>query len=456
MKFMPKLKRPKLSSVLYNSFYYILHAVLAALIILTPADLVVQTINNRNGPTPNKNANRVVIPGAYGVTAVIAILMLSLRITTNNNIIKAIPKTWIPVEKEDVKKKVRKMIVTSLNRSAVTAWESRPRVPEQPPIVVSRPMNPIDVVEPVGDSVERDDKKKRKFGILRKHASDSVSDDHTVTIPPPIPVWGEISHNGWSSPTSPDLPDLQYITVIRELPHLIEAKAVSIAPADTDSPSNPHLPDIRAVELLQRPAAMGLREYIGQLLSFGVIGSPATATSFLTEYEYARFSGRCLSETQFRDLMGHFAELLRSMNALSPEILTSLDIDGPESDIDDDKSSFTNSLTPRSRSLVSSGSTSSRSISGGTVRTGNARSIGTNNGTPSKRQEFGTAPVTPRSKQQTVSRSPSIDAFSQARRPHQGSSTSSSSSLRSPSQGSVIRLSDMHESGYTLTVSETR
>ncbi|KAL2070053.1 hypothetical protein VTL71DRAFT_14733 [Oculimacula yallundae] len=450
-----KLKRPKLSSILYNSFYYVLGAVLLGLIIITPADLVRQTINNRNGPTTDDIANKLVIPGAYLVTALIAAILFTIRVTTNNRIVKAIPKTWIPIEEDDVKKKVRKMIVTSLNRSAVTAWDSRPRVPEQPPIVVSEPTNRIDVVEPVGEPTPKANK-KRRLGMFRRTHSQLEPKDHTVVIPPPIPVWGDISHNGWSSPTSPDLPDLQYNTVIRELPHLIEAKAVSLAPADPDSSSNPPLPDIRAVDLLQRPAAMGLREYIGQLVSLGVIGSPVTATSFLTEYEYARFSGRYLSETQFRELMRHFAELLRSMKALSPEILTSLDIDGQESEIDDEKSSFTNSATPRSRSLASSRSASSRSVSGGTVRTGPTRSIGTTNDTPSKRQEFSTAPATPRSKKLMVSRSPSIDSFAQSRRPYQGSTGSSSSSLRSNSQGSVIRLSNMHETGYTLTVPRSR
>ncbi|KAL5318396.1 hypothetical protein ACEPPN_013456 [Leptodophora sp. 'Broadleaf-Isolate-01'] len=454
MKFKLKLKRPSLTSVLYHSFYGILGAVLLALILITPSDLVVQTKNSKNGPTPNKWANRLVIPGAYGLTAAIAIAIFGLRIVSNKQIINAIPKTWIPIEKDDVKKKVRKMIVASLSRSAVIAWDSRPRVPEQPSIVVSEPANRTDVVETMEQAADGRNRKEN-HGLFRRARSQLEPEDHTVTIPPPSPVWGNISHNGWSSPTSPDLPDLQYTTVVLELPHLIEAKAVSLAPADPESSSEPPLPDIRAVDLLQRPGGMGLREYIGQLVSLGVIGSPPTATSFLTEYEYARFSGRALSETQFRELMKHFAELLRSMNALSPAILTSLDIDGPENDMGDDQSSSTNLVTPRSRSLASSRSVSSHS-SEGTVRTGPSRSIGTTNGTPSKRQEFSTAPATPRSKKQVISRSPSMNSFAQSRRPYQGSNGSSNSSLRSTSQGSVIRLSNMHEDGYTLTLPRAR
>ncbi|KAH7346820.1 hypothetical protein BKA65DRAFT_503312 [Rhexocercosporidium sp. MPI-PUGE-AT-0058] len=453
MKLKPKLKRPSLSAVLYNSFYGILGAALLVLILITPSDLVIQTQNSRNGPTPNKWANRLVIPGAYGLTLAIGVCIFTLRIVSNRQTIKAIPKTWIPIEKDDVKKKVRKMIVQSLNRSAVLAWESRPRVHEQSSIVVSNPANRTDVetVEQAADGRN----KKEKHGLFRRSRSQLEPDDHTVTVPPPSPVWGEISHNGWSSPTSPDLPDLQYTTVVLELPHLIEAKAVSLAPPDPESPSDPPLPDIRALSLLQRSASMGLREYIGQLIEYGVVRSPTTATSFLIEYEYARFSGRALSEIRFRDLMRHFAELLRNMNSLSPAILASLDIDGSESDIDKNPSSLTTPATPRSRSLASSRSVNSHS-SEGTVRTGPTRSIGTTNGTPSKRLEFSTAPATPRSKKQVISRSPSINSFAQSRRPYQGSDSSSSSSLRSTSQGSVIRLSNMHEDGYTLTVPRAR
>jgi len=455
MKFKLKLKRPSLSAVLYRSFYLILGTVLIALIITTPADLIAQAKTSKNGPTPNKIANYLVVPGAYALTAFIAVIIFGVRLYTNSQIMKAIPKNWIPIEKDDVKKKVRKMIVASLTRSAVIAWDSRPRVPEQPAAVVSDPENRNDVARPAEGAADGRNKKE-KHGLFRRARSQLETEEHTVTIPPPSPVWGEISHNGWSSPTSPDLPDLQYTTVVQELPHLIEAKAVSLAPADPKSTSEPPLPDNRAVDLLQRPAAMGLREYISQLVSLGVIGSPPTATNFLTEYEYARFSGRALSETQFRELMRHFAELLRSMNALSPAILTSLNIDGQESDIDEDGSSSSTPVTPRSRSLASSRSFSSHDGSEGTIRTAPTRSIGTTNGTPSKRQEFSTAPATPRSKKQVISRSPSINSFAQSRRPYQRSSGSSSSSLRSTSQGSVIRLSNMHEDGYTLTVPRVR
>ncbi len=445
------MKLPKLFTVFYNAFYYILYLSLIGLIAVPAIDLTVQA--RKRGNSGPRVANYLVIPAGYGATAFCAIVLYLIRLGTNRRNLNAIPKTWIPVEKDDVKKKVRKMIVKSLSRSAVVAWDSRPRIPDRPAIVVSEPQNRVDIVESTSKAAEKEN--KAKHGFFRRVRSQMEPEEHTVTIPPPAPVWGDISHNGWSSPTSPDLPNLQYTTVILELPHLIEARAVSLAPADPKTSSDPPLPDIRAVDLIQRPASMGLREYIGHLVSLGVMTSPPVASGFLAEYEYARFSGRTLSEDQFRELMRRFANLLRSMGSISPAILTSLDVDGPESDIDDDVSSSLTPVTPRSRSLASSRSVSSCSSSGGTIRTGPARSSATN-GTPSKRQKFSTAPATPKSKKRIISRSPSINSFAQSRRPFNGSNESSGSSLRSMSQGSVIRLSDAHEDGFILAVPPSR
>ncbi|KUJ15415.1 uncharacterized protein LY89DRAFT_588159 [Mollisia scopiformis] len=328
------------------------------------------------------------------------------------------------------------MILAQLNRSATIAWDSRPRIPQEPTAIVSEP----ETKDPVAVSAEKEPVKEEHGLFHRTH----TTEEQVVTIPPPRPVWGDISHNGWSSPTSPDLPSLQYTTVILELPHLIEARAVSLAP--TNLQTDPPLPDARVVELLQRPAAMGLRDYIGQLSSMGVLTEPAATAEFLTQYEYARFSGRLLAEQQFRDLMGHFAELLRNMDTLGPAVLASLDI--VDSDIDDDGSSTT-PITPRSRSP-------NRSVSSheGTIRTAPSRHTDT---TPSKRQEFSTAPATPRSKKRVVSRSPSMNTFAQTRRPYAASS--SSESLRSTSESSVIKLSRSNTPGdlpYTLNIPGAR
>jgi hypothetical protein len=117
------------------------------------------------------------------------------------------------------------------------------------------------------------------------------------------------------------------------LPSLIEAKAVSLAPAESLSPVPPDpfdpshdlttysLPDTRVVEVLQRPASMGLREYIRHLTSLGAIYPAELGADFLALYERARFSSRDLHEADFRDLMHLFAEILRGMTSLAPLVL---------------------------------------------------------------------------------------------------------------------------------------
>ena len=148
------------------------------------------------------------------------------------------------------------------------------------------------------------------------------------------PAWGVISHPGWSSPCSPDLPNLHYEPVVRELSHLIEAKAVSLAPSDPLFSYEPDLnldgeeedaeapiPDPVAVELLQRPASMGLRDYLSHLATVGMVDLEPLASDFVARYEYARYSGEELDEGDFRALMGVFAEILRGMRPLDVGIV---------------------------------------------------------------------------------------------------------------------------------------
>ena len=351
----------------------------------------------------------------------------------------------------------RKMIDAGLRRSAAIAWASRPHAIPQPSNVVNNlDMGDNDVTIPGSKPGEDSKGKQKKHTFLRRHRSNTDKDDYVVAIPPHEPVWGEIAHNGWSSPTSPDLPHLQFTTVILEVPHLIEARAVSMAQPDSNSTTNPPIPEHQAVDILQRPAAMGLRDYIAHLTSIGVIATPTT--DFLAVYEYARFAPRPLTEPEFRSLMALFADLLRNVQPLNPAILESLDLGQPESDIDDDASSTS---TPRTRSIASVHTSSSRSGSEGTIHTAPSRRVGTDS-SPQKRSEFSTAPAIPRSRKSRngqarpmVPRSASMNSFAQSRRPYNASTGSSSLSLHSSSHGSVIRLSDTNESGqlpYTITI----
>jgi hypothetical protein len=274
----------RLERFLNNTGFSFFALVLVCLILLTPADAIYQCYET------NRLTNIFFITGAYVITLILAALIYATRIYTNRNALIGIPKAWIPVEKQDVNKSVRRLIKEGLARSAVIAYQARPR------------------------DVSTDE--------------DSFQSYKPLLIDSERPPWGHVEHPGWSSPASPDLPDLPYRTVILELPSLIEAKAVSLAPADALSPTLPDpglsthsLPDTRVVEVLQRPASMGLREYIRHLTSLGAIYPPELGADFLALYEAARFSPRELHEAEFRDLMHLFAEILRGMTSLAPPII---------------------------------------------------------------------------------------------------------------------------------------
>jgi hypothetical protein len=451
------MAHPRIFRIYYSTLFTSFSIVLLALLLITPADAINQALSN------NQLYNVFVIAGGYLLTLLLALIIYASRLYTNRTVIAGIPKTWIPVEKGDVRNSVRKMIVESLSRNAVIAWNARPRVLDH----ATRPAQDAQAQVVNVNSFQMTGTAIKHHKLLRRIRVATEKGEEGITMPPHHLVWGEIAHDGWSSPSSPDLPNLQYVTVILELPHLIEAKAVSLAPPDAASTTTPPMPDLRAVELLQRPAAMSLRDYISHLISLDILSPAIPVTNFLSAYETARFSSQPRTEKEFRELMRLFADILRGMTPLNPAILDSLD--AVESDIDADASSTTTSegLAPhshnrsrsRSRSLASSHAASSRSGSEGTIRTAPSRHrTTTRSSTLGPGPGFSTAPATPKSKKrdrerQVVERSPSLHSFAQTRRPYAVSQASSSSGLRSASGESVIKLNKNSEPGdlpYTL------
>ena len=426
-------------SIFYKSIFIILCIVLLGLLLITPADAIRQALEN------NQLYNVFVIAGSYFVTVFFAIVIYASRLWTSSTVLKAIPKTYIPVEKGDVGEKVRKMVEGSLKRSAAIACEFRPRADA---LTEAAEAEAEGGESPVAQVPEPEEKKW--LGVFRKKLSKQEKDEQAMVIPPYKPNWDGIAHSGWSSPLSPDLPNVQYTSVIQELPNLVEARAVSVAPPDPSSTSDPPMPDLRAVDLLTRPLSMGLRDYIEHLIHLEIVPSPSTASAFLDAYEHARFSAQPLSESQFRDLMKLFAELLRTMQALSPAMmLASLDHGSDASDIDDDND---RASTPTSASMLSFHSASTRSGSAGTVRTARSRPAAA-------------VPASPRSRKKNrprIGRSASASSFAQSRAVYEAGNNSSSSSASlagSSSQGSVIRLNASRDEGelpYTLTTAATR
>lgn len=446
--------------ITYHSLYYFLSLILLLLLCVTPADAIRQSIINK------QRFHILILIICLSVTLVAVVCIYFFRLYVTRTALASIPKPYIPIEKGDVRSSVRKVIAYGLSRSAAIAFESRPRVlPARPPTAN---------LEGEGDGNNKNERKKR-LGIFPLKKAATAEEKMGITLPPHSAVWGEIEHNGWASPNSPDLPNLQYSTVIQELPSLIEAKALTLAPpAPGAEPGQPIL-DPEAIVLLERQENLGLRQYLANLAQLGVLGASRTTADFLSSYEYARYSTRPISNARFRELMHLFAEILRTMQPLDPNLLIGAgdtsSIGTASDDIDDDAPRESSPSTPRSKQLSlhrqrSNATTSSNASSNASqirrpMLTIRHSSQGTWAGT------YRTAPTTPKSRRTAVTPSPtsSVNSFAQSRQPYTGGAGVSSSSSGSNvsigsavSGGSVIRLSEGAGAGelpYVLTLSET-
>lgn len=345
--------------IFYSGFYTVLLLLLVVLLLITPGDGIRQALEN------NQLYNAFVIAGVYLLTVVFAVIIYAARLYTTRTTLAAIPKTWIPVEKGDVGKSVRKMIVEGLTRSAVIAWDAKPRIPLPDTVVAN---------ETTQERNEREIIEKHTQHHLFHKKKNFTRDDFekAVALPEHEPVWGVVSHNGWASPLSPDLPELEYVDVILELPHLIEAKAVSVLPMSPSEDEGVVLPDPRAVQLLQRSTTATLRDYITRLAQLNVLVPMESVADFVTSYEHARFSSCALSEGDFRQLMHLFAEVLRMIKPLEPWLIDEMAPgEEGESYLEADKSGDTTPDGQSIRSINPAGS--ARRVSRGTTHTSLSR-----------------------------------------------------------------------------------
>jgi hypothetical protein len=435
--------RIPLFRIWYSTTYTALLIILLLLLAITPTDTIYQSFKT------DELQKVFVIGGICLLIVLIALLIYSTRIYTNRTVLAAIPKGYVPIEEGEVGKGVRRMVVKHLKRSAVIAWDSRPRDVRGEMDGVDEEKGEESRPNTAESSKDRDREKSQK-----KKGNHHAPDATIIPVSANSPPWGHVSHPGWASPSSPDLPNLQYWGVMCELPNLIEAKAVSLAPPDPaieesalQYPDNaPPLPDAQIVTLLQRPRAMGLREYLSRLAEFGLLNPPSLGPTFLAQYEYARFSTACLTETQFRDTMATFAQILNGMTELDPDVIEEARAQSIHSD--------TRSLAPTESSSDTS-ATSSRfpyrtpqlnrtaSLTSSSNSTSSAESPGTHSPqtvrTAPSRQQRSSVYGTPR----TTSESETGSVVIHQRTPRSPSTifpNSSQSSLGSASAGSVIRL----------------
>lgn len=407
------------SRIVYRSAYALCYIFLVGLLLITPGDTIQRSIQN------GQTYNILIITICYIATILIVAFVYALRLYINKTALAAIPKAWVPIDKSDVKDAVYRMISGGLNRSAAIAYLSRPRD-------LARSNESF---RPIGGYLQ-----PQRLGMK---TVESVGHDIGIKLPSQHALWGDIEQNGWASPNAEDLPNLQYSTVLSELPNLVEAKALTLAPADPLSTSDPPMIDADAAELLQRQPNLSLRQYLNHLVDAGIMDMDATTTEFLDVYEHARFSTTLIPNATFRHMMNLFADVLRNMTGPDPDTFAEAIIEPPsESDIDSDAPLATNPTTPRSnysRSIIEGGSVQESEES-------HRPSAPRRNSSFNAWSLYATAPNTPGSRRTGMlsrkrsNNSLATDQSSVLRFPRNQRSNASLRSHATSSTGSVIRL----------------
>lgn len=369
------LSATRVFRIVYKIFYILLYVLLLILLLGSPADIIYQSL----WVPPKHEFFVIVLSAGYLTTVLIVSFVYSMRLWINRGVLAAIPRSRIPIDKGDVPSSVRKMIVSGLSRSAATAFDARPRL--LPPSLMAAPFGvhgdqyrgehnewSTGVTSEGGGSGTPKGQEKKRFRFLTLKKMSTVESEMGINLPPHKPVWGEIEHNGWGSPLSPDFPALEYGAVVSELANLIEAKALTLAPQVSVSTATSEggmggdgqqrqgyttssgMSDPAAISLLQR-GSLGMRDYLASLSELEVLPPSQTASEFLVAYEHSRFSTRPLSACRFRELMHLFADLLRSMVPIDPMLLYVNRYDGHDQDgSSEHRSERGNDLGPAGRS----------------------------------------------------------------------------------------------------------
>ncbi|RMD44189.1 hypothetical protein DV735_g1026, partial [Chaetothyriales sp. CBS 134920] len=276
--------------IFYSTSFTLAFLVLLAFCCVTPADTLYQSYKR------HRLIDIFIITGAYVLTGLIAIFLYSSRVYTNRIVLRDIPKTFLPIEKDDLpKRRVWVLIQDRLARAAVAVYHASPRA--------------------------------RRIEVEHPTAGERILLHEEKLLEP---KWGDIQHPGWRSPAAKDMPGLEYVDVVNQLADLVEANAVTLSSSSTESSSaddekeedeqEQHEDNDRQdpIDLVTRPEYFGMRQYIAMLTQLGVVPDNPATESFVRTYERARFAAQPLSTAEFDDLMRLFAELLRSMKPLDP------------------------------------------------------------------------------------------------------------------------------------------
>lgn len=286
--------------IFYSSSFTAVFLLLIAFCGVAPADKLYESWQRR------RVIDIIIIAAAWVLTALIAAFLYGTRLYTTRSILRDIPKTFLPIEREDLPgRNVHHLVRETYACSAVIAYQAKPRAKR------------IEFeVQGAGERMLVISKQMKQH-----HHHHSLTAEERRLLEP---KWGSIAHAGWQSPASADMAGLEYARVADELIDLIEAKAVGMAPNDplaTPLEDGTTPPDARFIDALTRPEGIGMRRYLAQLADLGVIPDSTLTDEFLLLYEHSRFSGKPMTEPDFQSMMRLFAELLRNMQPVEQNLV---------------------------------------------------------------------------------------------------------------------------------------
>ena len=292
--------REILFKIFYSSSFTFAFLILIAFVAVAPADKLYESYQRR------RIVDIIIIAAAWVLTALVASFLYCTRLYTTRSTLRDIPKTHMPIEREDLPgRNVHRLVQETYARTAIIAYQAKPRAKR------------IEVeVTGAGERMLEISKQIK----THHHHHELTQEERTLLEP----KWGAIMHPGWHSPASEDMSGLEYARVADELIDLIEAKAVSLAPGDPMMTplGDETLPaDLRVVDALTRPEGLGMRSYLAQLAELGVLPDSDLTDDFLSIYEQSRFSGKPMTSSEFETMMRLFAEFLRNMPPVEQDLM---------------------------------------------------------------------------------------------------------------------------------------
>ncbi|KAK9477724.1 hypothetical protein V1514DRAFT_333240 [Lipomyces japonicus] len=278
----------RVSRVLYRISLYFLLMFTFLFVLVTPADMIVQAIRNRQD-------YKVIIVGTTFVNiCVVGLILYASRLYDVRMALADVPKRYVPGQEHDLPRSSAVLIEHELRRCSMIRAQI-----EQPAEWVSHPGLP----PPPAPST-----KNTTHYANNVNSDDNNNNNKNTTI---------------STASKFDFPEVPYVEVLIESARLLEEKANSL---HLWLPGHRRNAGLRQEQQREQGAkqpgkdnpinsgsgGMSFRDYVAELSNHVQLDTDLAAR-FVQGYERARFSGISLTEWEFKELMRTFMGLIRSI-----------------------------------------------------------------------------------------------------------------------------------------------